>query len=718
MAIFPDDYPYIAPDGADLALLADVSNANLNGKATIEDFTKAWLAASTSDFLPEWATNLYQTPTEKAKLAWIQPWAQVNQVNSVQWTQGNVTLNLDMIPNWLSRKAGDAVFNTTKDVNLATAYSHSQINPWNPHGTTPAMIWLWNVTNDEQLSTTAGNFSNLAEKPDTQQHLEDLFVIQDSSDNNNIKSVKNQTMLIWYASMIQERWPSINYYDYTFTSSTTYNIMSIVTVGANIYKCIVAHQSSASFASDLANGYWQIIWGWGWGGGNQLTAWNWSPVGSGVNPWDIYVDLLTGDLYYWDWSSRQWPINWWWWGGNVISDSIPATDRSVPVYNWTSWTHIVESPVTIDGSGNVDWINDIDVDWTATFNWDVNFNQSNITYNQTTENYIGNETLIACQVWPLAFATPYTASIGTQLTKVQITFDNWVDPADVKTTSTLLNWVSQTLNFVCGTDTGSVQISWLAGDITVTILTGTPAFFTLNSICDYNWYAVNNYTDKIEVYDNVTQELTNVVINNDNTVVNWNIINNANNTYTGENTFEGDTTINNLTVENINISGSVVWANEAHIEHFTATASQTVFTLANTPASNNFVWVSLNNGQYAKQLISLDYTVSGNVVTLVNPATAGDVISVQYIESLGTPIANFVQAKKLTWVSRPAGGGSSTFTFSDPDVVSWSIIRGWTITSGTQVGFWEFNLSVPWHITINSTASETWTIVFNISFDL
>ncbi|HNC63224.1 MAG TPA: hypothetical protein PK075_01135 [Chitinophagales bacterium] len=54
----------------------------------------------------------------------------------------------------------------------------------------------------------------------------------------------------------------------------------------------------------------------------------------------------------------------------------------------------------------------------------------------------------------------------------------------------------------------------------MTILTGTPAFFTLNSICDYNGYAVNNYTDKIEVYDNVTQELTDVVINNENTVVN------------------------------------------------------------------------------------------------------------------------------------------------------------------------------------------------------
>ena len=86
----------------------------------------------------------------------------------------------------------------------------------------------------------------------------------------------------------------------------------------------------------------------------------------------------------------------------------------------------------------------------------------------------------------MTFATPYTAQPATQLTKVQVTFDNGVDGADTKITNTLLNGVTQILNFVSGTDTGSVQISWTAGDITVTILTGTVGFFTLDSICDYN----------------------------------------------------------------------------------------------------------------------------------------------------------------------------------------------------------------------------------------
>lgn len=73
----------------------------------------------------------------------------------------------------------------------------------------------------------------------------------------------------------------------------------------------------------------------------------------------------------------------------------------------------------------------------------------------------------------------------------------------------------------------------------------------------------------------------------------------------------------------------------AHIENFVATLNQTAFVLANTPASNNFVWVSLSTWAYGKQDAIYDYTVSGNTVTLNNPASAGDVITVQYIENLG-----------------------------------------------------------------------------------
>lgn len=99
----------------------------------------------------------------------------------------------------------------------------------------------------------------------------------------------------------------------------------------------------------------------------------------------------------------------------------------------------------------------------------------------------------------------------------------------------------------------------------------------------------------------------------------------------------GDTTIENLDVTNITVNGAPIGVSAAHIEHFTATAGQTTFTLANTPASQNFVWMSSGSSLYAKQDPLYDYTVSGNVVTLNTPATAGDIITVQYIESVVAP---------------------------------------------------------------------------------
>lgn len=72
---------------------------------------------------------------------------------------------------------------------------------------------------------------------------------------------------------------------------------------------------------------------------------------------------------------------------------------------------------------------------------------------------------------------------------------------------------------------------------------------------------------------------------------------------------------------------------------FTATADQTAFTLTNSPTPNLTsyakVWVYRNG---AKLVANLDYTVTGNVVTLVPQTTApndwkvyaGDVIEVQF----------------------------------------------------------------------------------------
>lgn len=165
-----------------------------------------------------------------------------------------------------------------------------------------------------------------------------------------------------------------------------------------------------------------------------------------------------------------------------------------------------------------------------------------------------------------------------------------------------------------------------------------------------------------------------------------------------------------LTTGSLTTAGS----NVAHIERFVSTPWQTVYTLANTPVSPAFIWVSNGSGQYVKQNASDDYTVSGNDVIFNVWQTAGTVITIQYIQSI-VNTSNLVpmQKKTYTWA---AGAWDSSVTFTDADILSDSIITGWTITSGTQVGFWEWDLSTPWSITINSTASETWNISFTYSY--
>lgn len=165
-----------------------------------------------------------------------------------------------------------------------------------------------------------------------------------------------------------------------------------------------------------------------------------------------------------------------------------------------------------------------------------------------------------------------------------------------------------------------------------------------------------------------------------------------------------------LTTGSLTTAGS----NVAHIERFVSTPWQTTYTLANTPVSPAFIWVSNGSGQYVKQNASDDYTVSGNDIIFNTGQTVGTVITIQYIQSI-VNTANLVPMQKKTY-SWAAGAWASTVTFVDVDIVSDSIITGWTITSGTQIGFWEFDLSTPWSITINSTASETGTINFTYAY--
>lgn len=184
---FPVSFPTIAPAFDDLLLFADVDTANTNSVNTVEDIVKAWLSASTTDDLPQGATNLYFTLAGQIKLAWIAPWAQVNSVFTVNGLWWAVILDQDDILDWTTYKQTENNFSNTKLTELNTAFAHVS-NLSNPHAVTNVQVGLWNVTNDSQLKRSAGDFSTFPQKVSL--HPADHLLIEDSVDSLNKKYVE------------------------------------------------------------------------------------------------------------------------------------------------------------------------------------------------------------------------------------------------------------------------------------------------------------------------------------------------------------------------------------------------------------------------------------------------------------------------------------------------------------------------------------------------
>lgn len=560
MAIFPTDPQFTTPitaTNSDKMLIADASDSNNLKSVLPSSVVAAWLPSNTSDLLPEWTNNLYMTPGERVKLASVEAWAQVNAVTSVNGQVLAVSLDQDDIPDGTTYVRTQNDFTDTNVVELNAASNHLT-NFSNPHDTTAAQVWLWNVTNDTQLSTTPGNFSALVEKSDIQQHLEDLFVLQDSNDNNIIKKVTNKTDLIWKASLCQIWGSSINYYRFNFVGSTTYDIRSIVVFGNTLYQCTVNHQSSGSFAADLWLWYWVQVGTGGGGGGVSVTAGSWSPTNPGTSAGDLYIDTTNNQLYIWDgsvWNLYISPLvfpttTWspvapgtivWQWAFDPADGNIYIWTGASRVSN-TSWgsggVNYATAPTTIwnkivfSFGVNADIIDEsvisytatpvptIDMGWVVTTwiqnfdeNYVANYDGSVINIDNTTINYLA-PTLISCQLTP-AFATPYTYPALTN--QVQV----------VSGANTIYQAINQwTITYtVTG---GEISINTTPTQVTVAIVSWTP---TLDDLCYYQGNVVNN---------NGT-----IIMNDVNTQVNGGTYNN---------TILNNTTINNPILTWVNAS--------------------------------------------------------------------------------------------------------------------------------------------------------------------
>lgn len=174
---FPGATPSITTASNDLLLLADVSNSNNVWDDTVVNVVKAWLWASTTDDLPQWATNLYFTSAEKSKLSWISPNAEPNVVDSVNGQIGIITLTQDDIGDGVTYKQTENNYSDSEVTKVTNATAHiSDVN--NPHNVTKTQVWLWNVTNDAQLLRAWNDYTQFTNKPSP--NYNDIVLIEDS----------------------------------------------------------------------------------------------------------------------------------------------------------------------------------------------------------------------------------------------------------------------------------------------------------------------------------------------------------------------------------------------------------------------------------------------------------------------------------------------------------------------------------------------------------
>lgn len=377
--------------------------------------------------------------------------------------------------------------------------------------------------------------------------------------------------------------------------------------------------------------------------------------------------------------------------GNIC-DSVAnciATDpdTQTALLNWLealtnvnlSWTWNFDWPVFFNDEVNIGaWplnYNSTVTNWTQNFSdtYVGNYDGSTINYTNTTQNY-NAPSQISCEP-VVSFWVAYVFPANTDFVEVKVTngLTQYTINKSINTWTTSYN-----------VGTWIITITVTATDVTVNDISLTN---TLDSICYYEGNVINQNGT---IYNN-----TNVTTYN-----------------TGSNTYNDPTTntyggnyINN-TFNNPTFTGSIgigmAWYNEP--TPFTGWPASTVLNLTNTP--NGDVLVSLEG--WVIQLEPSDYTHVANTNTVtMNIDTTGQNILVSYI--IGTTNTMTVISKKVTWATRT--WPSNTITIVDPDCLPWSVILWWTITTGTQIWFWEF---IMWSgsFDINSTTNES-GLVFN-----
>jgi len=236
-------------------------------------------------------------------------------------------------------------------------------------------------------------------------------------------------------------------------------------------------------------------------------------------------------------------------------------------------------------------------------NYVSNYDGSTMNYTQITQNFTDTPNQISCEGSPL-FATPFTAPVGTQWVEIKVEYDNGVDPVIAEKIVSLYDGNTQDVVFSTPTDSGTVQISRVAGDVTATITSGNPGFFSFSSPdawCYYNGVSVNNYQNKIHIHEwDITQNTNTYTTNNGTTEVYDN---------TSTTIHNGTMVVNELDVTNININGNSV---PPQAKWSVTIVSGTSVVATETSATNASV-VVFNTESDPVGAISYDTTTPGQV---------------------------------------------------------------------------------------------------------
>lgn len=285
---FPDDTNAVTPQWWDLLPIADISDSNNLKEVTVTSIKDYTVNNITLDDIADWTTNKAFTVTEKTKLTWIEPWAEVNTINDIiAWT--NVNIN--------------------------------KTDPLNPIINVSDPVWMWDM-----LKST----------------YDPTWVKWDAFAMDNMVEWTAKKILTWAErtkianSFDNLYWGCIEPATYTNNWNWTININS---VDVNLFNNAIFNWVPSRYTlagvnnialTDKATNY--IVWDYNW----------WSPIIR--NTLDVteitesnIIPILT---IYRDWTIIH-PQDWdslWVWLSNKIHQSIVKTQR----YRRESWLSLSE----------------------------------------------------------------------------------------------------------------------------------------------------------------------------------------------------------------------------------------------------------------------------------------------------------------------------------------------------------------------------------------